>query len=217
MRLLLSAGTWTDEVLLVNNPAASRLYYSREDSRKMSNPNLNLAFVGKTPPPVTTIPLAISSYPLSTRDTLPLSIKIASGGYLTLTMTSCNITGKDMFLWDRHTGAFYPFSAGVTLVVSNDTTDTRYALLIKNQTTELELLKIQFLIYPNPSIENFYIKVPRYLIGQKIKLINQLGSTILEQDIVSETTEVKTTKIPSGIYFVEVSGYFRKKIFIQHF
>jgi hypothetical protein len=217
MRLLLSAGTWTDEVLLVNNPAASRLYFSREDSRKMSNPNLNLSFIGKTPPTSVSINLAISSYPLANRDTIPLSIKIASGGYLTLAMTTCTITGKDMFLWDRHTGAFYPFGVGQSLVVSNDTTDTRYALLIKNTSTSLSAnaALANFTLFPNPATGSFTVSIPESMNEAKLKLVNLLGATVLEEKVTQTTQVINIPNVTPGVYFVEIVGIGRRKLVIE--
>ena len=57
-------------------------------------------------------------------------------------------------------------------------------------------------LYPNPTCDNIYIETE--VDTEKVQLINFTGQVILEQIIRDNKTEINTSDIKSGIYFVKV-------------
>lgn len=79
----------------------------------------------------------------------------------------------------------------------------------------------KMLAYPNPSSEQLYIKWYENNIAGQLRLINDLGSIILEEQISANNalTNLVTNKLPEGIYLLEqIQGDSRwvQKIIIRH-
>ena len=65
--------------------------------------------------------------------------------------------------------------------------------------------KQQFLIYPNPASNIFYIATPQLIEGS-IVIINALGQPVQQQPIVSPTTECRINDLPKGLYIVAIKN-----------
>lgn len=83
-----------------------------------------------------------------------------------------------------------PYSSVSTITVSTCTTI--------NETENQEFL---FSISPNPNNGNFMVSIKPDLYNGRLKLFNVLGQLILEQEIISDKTEVHLKDPPKGIYY----------------
>ena len=73
------------------------------------------------------------------------------------------------------------------------------------------------LVYPNPAMDAFIIEA-KNLKCKNVSIVNLLGKTIWESDIISGQVHISTVGIPEGIYFLRGTvdnKIFNKKIIIQ--
>jgi len=68
-----------------------------------------------------------------------------------------------------------------------------------------DIKEIDFNIYPNPAVNEINISVEENAQIDILKIYNQLGQKILQQNNVTNTIDIST--LPKGVYIVElVSG-----------
>src|SRR6185369_10541961 len=70
----------------------------------------------------------------------------------------------------------------------------------------IEMEKSYISLYPNPASGIFTLNFGRQITNGRIKLINLLGQTVLEQsDVNSISLSLDIADQPKGMYFMEVS------------
>jgi hypothetical protein len=205
LRLTLRGANWSDEVLLVNNPAASIHYDGNEDGKKMNNPNLNLSFVGSDANGKT-VRTAINSYPLvGQQDTILLTVRSNGNAALTLAVTELSLQGHQVVLWDRMLDTKQVLNLGDVVAVSNDPNNNRYALLFGNTVTSLSHNHVaSFMVYPNPASGSLRVRANQ--MGGTLKLRNLLGATVAETIITEADQMLDISRIPAGIYHADLNG-----------
>lgn len=67
--------------------------------------------------------------------------------------------------------------------------------------------KFKVVAYPNPTPNSLYINLPDY-IDTEVKIYNTQGQLISEQILTSSKNEINTTKLTSGIYFLNIYRQF---------
>lgn len=73
-------------------------------------------------------------------------------------------------------------------------------------------------IYPNPSNEKLYVDLNIYNLST-IKLINQLGQIVFEENIEKQILEINTSQYTNGIYYLSIQTHdltVMKKVIISH-
>ena len=65
---------------------------------------------------------------------------------------------------------------------------------------ELEIIKNNILVYPNPANDVLYYYIRSSELFSKIKIINNLGLLIREEDLKSNSVIIKD--LPNGVYFL---------------
>lgn len=89
-----------------------------------------------------------------------------------------------------------------------------FCSLVSNQ--EIEQQKDQLTIFPNPT-NHFLLIKNNYETSNQITLFNAHGKLILTRKISSKITEINTSHLPSGLYFLKSQNdYAVEKIIIQH-
>jgi PKD repeat protein len=64
-----------------------------------------------------------------------------------------------------------------------------------------------FIIYPNPSRGDFVIYLPGSLRGHfQYKIINALGQTLVQKDIMDNEIKISTRYLINGVYYIEIIG-----------
>ena len=73
-------------------------------------------------------------------------------------------------------------------------------------------------VYPNPSIDGFYIE-SNYLESVKVKLFNLIGEIIWVNYLTNERTRIETANLQNGLYLIQISNnniLLNKTILINH-
>lgn len=223
LRMTISQAGYQDEMLLVDNPTASRQYQSGEDAHKMMNGGVNLAMETPVVDPSReeSHRLCISSYPLSQNgalyDTIPLYLKAHVTGEIRLLLTTMTIPGKTIYLWDRTSGARYLVNLGGEILLQADSSaTTQYALLLQNNLTSISGANVlpSFRVYPNPAHQEVRLLLngidgkdnsPAY------ELHNQLGAVVRR----GVGTTINLEGLAAGLYTVAVPGYGRVKVVVR--
>lgn len=70
-----------------------------------------------------------------------------------------------------------------------------------------EALEVNILIYPNPSSSNINIDYLNFNTNQtlKLQLINNLGQTVLNENLKTKISQINVSNLPNGIYTVKVN------------
>ncbi len=61
--------------------------------------------------------------------------------------------------------------------------------------------------YPNPTPNSLHLDLPDY-IDTEVKIYNNLGQLVSEQKLTDSNNEIDTTKLKSGIYFLNLYKQF---------
>ncbi len=64
-----------------------------------------------------------------------------------------------------------------------------------------------FIIYPNPTKDNFFLDVSAQMIGKEYAVYNQLGVKIRSGKIKEKQTEIVTHDLPPGMYYLRIGDY----------
>lgn len=72
---------------------------------------------------------------------------------------------------------------------------------------DADLVRLTTVIYPNPASERATISIDGLSVGAEIRLTDQLGKTILVEELPSgtKTYEINTSTLTSGVYYVRIS------------
>lgn len=75
-----------------------------------------------------------------------------------------------------------------------------------NASAQIDEIKIEFTMYPNPVIDNLYVVVDRSLIGQKYILFDMGGRILDQSEITSEEFEIIMSNFSAGSYILNIGG-----------
>ena len=202
MRLELTDGTYTDEVLMARKAGASRFFNGTEDAEKMWNGGVNLAFT-------TDKMMSISSSPVNAGDTVNLFVQSAHGNGLNLTLTETSgFDDVNTFLLDRHTGELTALTAGTTIAVASDPTGLRYALVFPASVTGVKAAtNVSLNLYPNPTTDVVYIEGLTADAAKGLRLTDLLGHELnVKVNAANGRHSIDLSNLSAGLYTVRVNG-----------
>jgi len=131
----------------------------------------------------------------------PVQLKIFGNGGEEIDIILDNTTNGEEFIED------IAFDIGLIAF------DTDRHLISKNSTVILGLgenfIENDIVVYPNPSLDEFYINKPASVEIDAIKIYSVLGQKVMDQ---SYTDTIDISKLPSGLYYV----YFETNYGIIH-
>ncbi len=113
---------------------------------------------------------------------------------------------------DLEEATTYHFAAyAVTGELEGDDEQTYMGETLSFMTTsglaDADLVRLTTVIYPNPASERATISIDGLSVGAEIRLTDQLGKTILVEELPSgtKTYEINTSALSSGVYYVRIS------------
>lgn len=88
-------------------------------------------------------------------------------------------------------------------------TNTAYSRLGDLKTTtklvHTSISNEQMTIYPNPTTEVIFVTLKNKSHDAYLKIFDVLGNNVFEQTLTTESTEIRVSQLPTGIYIVEVN------------
>jgi hypothetical protein len=203
LRLQVTNGTVTDEVVIAHRDNATLNYESDLDAQKMMNPTTNIYVSGATNQ-------AIASLNLDNVVEIPVTITSTTTGNITLSTTELvGFDNRTINIYNVATGELLPYSANSTYSFAV-TAGQPYRLLITlGEVTGIRASKLaQFSVFPNPAMDKVTISTTG---SGKIEILNVVGQVILSET-ANTTNELNISKLQKGIYTVRYSGQSTKLV-----
>ncbi len=94
--------------------------------------------------------------------------------------------------------------------VNNTYNDIFYSSInTKNTTTEINYPNVtnNFFVYPNPTSDKFTLKSNSSLINSIYYIVDQQGKTVLTGKITLENSSINISKLPKGLYLLNVDNH----------
>jgi hypothetical protein len=107
-----------------------------------------------------------------------------------------------------------PGTYTITLTITNDKADTSsiYTQVVNVISAENQLNDAQISIYPNPTLNNCFLKYDETIFKQaNIEIYDQLGKLVLKE-ILNANNQINIAHLNSGMYFVRFYGKNYNKI-----
>ncbi|HRZ97988.1 MAG TPA: DNRLRE domain-containing protein [Paludibacter sp.] len=84
--------------------------------------------------------------------------------------------------------------------------ELKYTFIKKEISDDLKNIKVNVLVFPNPVVDKFTVKIANidYLQNNKFEIYNAVGQMIKSDVIASETTNIKLNNAQSGVYFYRI-------------
>ncbi|MGI4741345.1 MAG: endo-1,4-beta-xylanase [Janthinobacterium lividum] len=204
-----------DEAFVYFEQGATSGFDSEYDAEKLANPTgLNLASVAAG------MSQAINGLPLlSGTTTVPLTVGVPAVGTYTLRAAAlANMSNTTVYLLDATTGQqinlqqqpSYSFTVSSTKLVAG-----RFSLLFGPATplaTQPALTAASVSVFPNPTHEQFTVRVPAVLGASQARLVlyNMLGQPVRETTLALPPAGVQTSfevaGLPGGVYILQVKA-----------
>ena len=203
LRLKLAAGTFSDETVLADRPAATRGYDAAFDAAKMMNPALNIYSEATT-----AAPMAISSVNLTENDTIALKLSSASTQTATLTAADLSdFTDKfNLFIRDEATGQVSPLTATGSLSFGLSAGKAYpLTLLLKPAgiTAFSKAIKTPVNLYPNPGKGSLTLTAGgAELTG--LAITDPSGRLVYSQSLSGFSQSIDT-RLPAGMYITRIT------------
>jgi len=138
--------------------------------------------------------------------------------YQVIATLEANTTSYEDSNLDPFTAYFYRVKAVSGNIESNYSNEAGVATVI-TELEELSLQKGDFILYPNPTVDNLWVKVENTWKGNlNIKVIDSVLGTVLktyEKNKLNnkEIYHFELNDLPAAIYFIEISGANTQQVF----
>jgi hypothetical protein len=76
----------------------------------------------------------------------------------------------------------------------------------ETKTQFVEVTPNDLTVYPVPASDYIIIEQPAHVTLRQVELLNRLGQVMLSQQVTTRKAELKTTGLPSGLYFLRISS-----------
>jgi len=203
MRLQVTNGSVSDEVVIAHRDNATLNYESDVDAEKMLNPATNIYVAGATNQ-------AIASLNIENERTIPVTITSATTGNVTLSTTELvGFENRTVNIYNVATGEILPYAASGTYTFAV-TAGQPYRLLITlGEVTGITNNKLaQFSVFPNPATDKATINTTG---TGKIEILNVVGQVVLSETATG-INEINVSKLLKGIYSVRYNGQSTKLV-----
>lgn len=94
---------------------------------------------------------------------------------------------------------------GEITLINNDPTNNTIVIEVSGYgsiaTEILNQVTNHFILFPNPTTDNVYIQISTDV--EKVQMISFSGQVVLEQTTIGTKTEINTSALEPGIYFVK--------------
>ncbi|RLD49945.1 MAG: hypothetical protein DRI94_09990, partial [Bacteroidetes bacterium] len=151
---------------------------------------------------------AINSLPEITENkVIPLGIYIGTAGEYSINNLENNFEGFDIYLHDilqdKYTlltdNSLYTFDSEIGTILS------RFELVFEKSISNINDLKNNVLLYPNPNKGSFYLSINNAVNNFRVEITNVTGQLIYQNKFYGNTTkEIKLDHVSDGIYFVKI-------------
>ncbi|MES2388226.1 MAG: T9SS type A sorting domain-containing protein [Bacteroidota bacterium] len=203
LRMKLSGGAKTDEVLLSRNSNARTAYAGTEDASKMWNSGLNLALTAFEKQ------LSISSRPISAGDVQNLYVYSTLGTPVQLTLTELNgFEGLEVQFVDRTLNTSTTLVAGQSVSVESDPTGERYAIIFPSSVTGVKPNSAAALvIYPNPAENVLFMEGLSNEAARSLRLTDMLGHNMpAKLSAQAGRYSLDLSNLSAGVYTIIAEG-----------
>ena len=131
--------------------------------------------------------------------------EVNSHGYVTFKIRPKFNTPKGTVI-NNFADIYFDFNTPVrTNTVFNTIYDTVIVRLGVGINEPKESLNAHVLVFPNPTIDKFYLQLDQELQNAQIKLVDANGREVYEMNQVSgKTIEMKASHLQQGIYFIQI-------------
>jgi hypothetical protein len=128
-----------------------------------------------------------------------------SQGYVTFKIRPKFNTPKGTVI-NNFAEIFFDFNAPIrTNTVFNTIYDTVLVRLGLGLNEPKENLEAHILVFPNPTVDKFFVKLDNDILGAQIKLLDINGREVYQMNNVNgREIEMKANNLTQGIYFIQI-------------
>ena len=131
--------------------------------------------------------------------------EVNSHGYVTFKIRPKFNTPKGTVI-NNFADIYFDFNTPVrTNTVFNTIYDTVIVRLGVGINEPKESLNAHVLVFPNPTIDKFYLQLDQELQNAQIKLVDANGREVYEMNHINgNNIEMKATNLKAGVYFIQI-------------